>query len=156
MGLFTEVFNATSDKRINSETATAIEEALHHQYISDESNGIYWVGACQVLSAVRVQTTMPYTGILGLRANQIVYVRYQSDEPDVEIQVLGLDDEEVYGIDKRIWNDKLVDALVLLPNNKVYGSEAEGRAGLAVRKTVNEVRQSELLDQVDEVFPDGE
>lgn len=143
MGLFTEVFTGTGGiigtttvgiYTINAETAEAIEESLHQLYLNDEETGVYWVGACQVLADTRVQTTMPYTGILGLRANQIVYVRYQSDEPEVEIQVLGLDDEEVYGIDKKIWNDKMVDRLVLLPNNKIYGSPEEGKAGLAVRK----------------------
>ena len=145
MGLFSEVFDSSNVIRtigtiaigiytVNLEAAEAIEESLHHLYVNDEENGIYWVGACQVLSDVRVQTTAPYTGILGLRANQIVYVRYQADEPDVEIQVLGLDDEEVYAVDKKIWEDKLVDRLVLLPNHKVYGSDAECKAGLAVRR----------------------
>lgn len=145
MGLFTEVFTGTGGLvgslvigiySVNEERAEAIEESLHQLYLNDEETGIYWVGACQVLADTRVQTTAPYTGILGLRANQIVYVRYQADEPDVEIQVLGLDDEEVYAVDKKIWEDKLVDRLVLIPNHKVYGSEAEGKAGLAVRRKV--------------------
>lgn len=150
MSLFANIFTTS---KINLEAAEAIEEALHDIYISDEETGIYWVGACKCLEELRLPVTAPYNGIIRLKVNQTVYVRYQSDEPDVEIQVLGLDDEEVYGVDKKVWNERVIDALVLLPNDRVYASDEEAKAGLAVRRKPS---LDELLDQVDEVFPDGE
>ena len=132
MGLFTEIFAGTRET-VNEERAQAIEEALHDIYISDEETGIYWIGACKCLKDLRLPVTMPYSGILRLKPNQIVYVRYQSDKPEVEVQVLGLDDEEVYGIDKKIWNERVVDSLVLLPNDRVYASNEEAKASLATR-----------------------
>lgn len=133
LSLFKEVFSETADCHINYDNALAIEDALHQLYIKSEEDGTYWVAACQAVEDVRIRTIEPYTGIIRLKRGEVFYVRYDTDETIVDIEKLGLD-EEVYGIDRKTWDKTIANSVILLPENTIYGSPEEAKAGLATRR----------------------
>lgn len=133
LSLFAAIFAPIDGPSFNEEQALKLEDALHHLYIQSEEDGTYWVEACQAVKDTRVRTTTPYSGIMSLKRGEVFYVRYDTDEPLVQIEKIGID-SEVYGVERKYWEDQLVDAAVILPSSVIYGSPDEAKAGLAFRR----------------------
>lgn len=149
LSLFSLIFSTQVAVHVNTKNALKIEEQMDRDYVTAERLGTYrvkpykttapiklknvdcWYTATPDLAEQRRKTT-PINAIIP--AKSICYVRMDLDMDRVDIEVLGDPSAlQVYSMTVLQWR-AVKPKFGKLKDNKIYGSYAEGVAGLAVKR----------------------